>query len=224
MNIIKELKNTRLFYNMDLKEIEKLLEMAQYYIKEYEKGSDVYPAESPISHAGIILSGEIDVLHIHINGDEELLGRNGKGDIIGPAFCITGMINNLSYFRVRKKTKLLLLNINSVISAPVSESYYSKFAGNIMNILAHNNIILNKKIQLLTQKSLRKKLLTYFIQLSDKVGSRNFNISFNREQLAQYLCSERSSVCRELGRMQDEGLIRVDGNSITLMDKSILMY
>ncbi|WP_255358077.1 helix-turn-helix domain-containing protein [Butyrivibrio sp. AE3004] len=48
-------------------------------------------------------------------------------------------------------------------------------------------------------------------------ASSNLTFAFTREQLAQYICSERSSVCRELGRMQDEGLVRVNGNIITLI-------
>ena len=103
------------------------------------------------------------------------------------------------------------------LARPVEKSYYSKFVANIMSILAKNNIVLNRKIQLLTQKTLRGKLMTYFIQLSRENNNKVFKISFTRDQLARYVCSERSSVCRELGRMQDEGLVRIDGNTITLM-------
>ncbi len=127
------------------------------------------------------------------------------------------MINNLSHFRVVKDSKILFLNINSLLSRPVNKNYYSKFVANIMSILATNNIVLNRKIQLLTQKSLRKKLMTYFIQLSKERNNNVFRISFTREQLARYVCSERSSVCRELGKMQDEGLVKIDGNTITLI-------
>ena len=218
------LKKARLFQNFTDDELLLLLENSDYYLKECKKGTELYPPDSAISHAGIILSGEVDVLHISVTGDEEIVGRNTDGDIVGPAFCITGMTNNLSHYRVIRNSKILFLNINSLLLNPVNKSYYTKFVTNITTILARNNIILNRKIQLLTQKSLRKKLLTYFIQLSKERDNKAFTLSFTREQLAQYVCSERSSVCRELGKMQDDGLIKVDGNLITLSSQGRASY
>jgi len=153
---------------------------------------------------------------LSVVGDEEIVGRDCKGDIIGPAFCITGTCNDLSQFRVRNHVKILFLNINKILENPVPYDYYSIFVRNLTNILASNNIVLNRKIKLLTRRSLREKLLVYFVHLSDVSGGNSFVLPFTREQLAQYVCSERSSVCRELGRMQDDGLIKVNGNMITI--------
>ncbi|MBO6241377.1 MAG: Crp/Fnr family transcriptional regulator [Butyrivibrio sp.] len=216
MENIQELGKCRLFKDIDFSDIDLLLEKSDYYIKEYLKGADIYPADSPISHAGIILSGEVDVLHTSIHGDEEIVGRDCKGDIIGPAFCITGTCNDLSQFRVRNNVIVFFFNINKILENPVCSEYYSIFIRNLTNILASNNIILNRKIKLLTRRSLREKLMVYFIHLSDMAGSNSFELHFTREELARYVFSERSSVCRELGKMQDDGLIKVNGNIITI--------
>ena len=88
---------------------------------------------------------------------------------------------------------------------------------NIMKSLAQSNISLNTKIQLLTQKTLREKLLTYLHMLSVQNQSLEFDLPFNREQLACYLASERSSVCRELGKLQKENIIRLNRNHIILL-------
>ncbi len=213
----KELLTSKLFHDFEPKELHDLLKHCDYYIKEFTKGNEIYNPESAISHAGIILSGEVDVLHRSINGHEELVGRNAAGDIIGPAFCITGLQNNLSYFHVSKDASLLFLDIQSMIKKPTSSTCYGKFILNLTNILATNNIILNRKIQLLTQKSLREKLMLYFLEMANKNDGHSFLLPFTREQLAQYVCSERSSVSRELGKMQDDNLIRINGNQITVL-------
>ena len=220
MKTTKLLSGTVLFKEIIEEDIRKLLENADSYIREFQKGENIYPPESPISHAGIILSGEVDVLHTSIHGYEEIVGRDTIGDLIGPAFCITGMLNDLTQFRVRSTTKVLFLNINKMLNSPSYDNYYTIFIRNLTNILASNNIVLNRKIRLLTRKSLREKLLVYFTHLSNISCSKCFELPFTREQLAQYVCSERSSLCRELGKMQDDGLIKVSGNIITLLDKS----
>ncbi len=222
MENIAELQKNKLFESLNPNDIEKLIDHADCYIKEYQKGSDIYPSDSHITHAGIILKGDIDVLHTSIHGDEEIIGRDTVGDIIGPAFCITGMLNDLSHFRVRNDVKILFFNINRILENPKTDEYYSIFIRNLTNILATNNIILNRKIRLLTRKSLREKLLAYFTYQAKKDGGKSFVLAFTREQLAQYVCSERSSVCRELGKMQDEGLIRVNGNVITINDDTLI--
>lgn len=218
MRDFSEIPKTKLFRNLTDDEIRQLVRHTSYFISSFKKGAEIFPPDSPISHSGIILSGEIDVMHLSLSGDEELVGRNRTGDIIAPAFCITGIENNLSHFRAAKDSEILFLDIHSLLAHPVNESFYSKFIANLTTILATNNIILNRKIQLLTQKSLSKKLMTYFMQLSRESKSRTFRLSFTREQLAQYISSERSSVCRELGRLQDDGQIRVNGNEITILE------
>ena len=118
MEIIAELQKSKLFESLNPNDIERLIDHADCYIKEYQKGSDIYPSDSHITHAGIILKGDIDVLHTSIHGDEEIIGRDTVGDIIGPAFCITGMLNDLSHFRVRNDVKMLFFNINRILENP----------------------------------------------------------------------------------------------------------
>ena len=58
--------------------------------------------------------------------------------------------------------------------------------------------------------------------MADASGSNTITLPFNREQLAQYICAERSSVSRELGRMQDDNVIKINGNSITLLQNTYI--
>ena len=90
-----------------------------------------------------------------------------------------------------------------------------------MNSLAKSNVILNNKIQIMSQKTLRDKLITYFEILSMEKGSNEITIPFNREQLASYLVSERSSVCRELSKLKNDNIISINGNNIVLLSEKI---
>ena len=71
-----------------------------------------------------------------------------------------------------------------------------------------------------TSKSIRGRLLSYFSDCAKKEGSYSFTIPFNRQQLADYLGVDRSTMCNELSKMQREGLIRYERNSFTLRENS----
>ena len=85
---------------------------------------------------------------------------------------------------------------------------------NILREVARDAVYLNLKIQLLSQPTLRDKLLFYLNVMHDSQHSRVFTIPFTREKLAQFICADRSAVSRELSRMQSEGIITIEGKQI----------
>ena len=88
---------------------------------------------------------------------------------------------------------------------------------NLMQLIAKNNMELMMKIRILTQGSLRKKLMLYFSILSREQHSTTITLPFGRDKLANYLFCDRSAVSRELGRMDREGLIQLGKTEITLL-------
>ncbi|SCY01423.1 cAMP-binding domain of CRP or a regulatory subunit of cAMP-dependent protein kinases [Lachnospiraceae bacterium XPB1003] len=216
IKVIHELSKSDLFCGFSADEIDIFLNEYGYFERKYIKGEEIYGPGDAIKYTGIILSGQVNVVQITNVGREGIVVSESPGELIGQAFSITGQHNSFAYFIAAADTDILYLDLRSVLSSPKNDSYYIKFINNITRILAGTNIQLNKKIQLLTQKTLREKLMTYFIQSAASSNSRSFKMNFNREQLASYVCAERSSVCRELGRMQDDGMIIMNGNNVTL--------
>ena len=87
----------------------------------------------------------------------------------------------------------------------------------LMQLIAKNNMELMMKIRILTQGSLRKKLMLYFSILSGEQHSSTITLPFGRDKLANYLFCDRSAVSRELGRMNREGLIQLGKTEITIL-------
>ena len=214
---------SELFNNCTPEEVYKIMRHASYSIRKFEKGQDIYAPGSSIDQCGLILGGIVDIIQITPSGREELVVRESSGELIGQAFCITGRKNSFIFFRASTDVKILFFGLRRLLMTPNGDSYYVKFISNISSILASTNIGLNRKIRILTQKTLRDKLWLFFRELAKQNGDTNhFRLNFTREQIASYVCSERSSVCRELGRMQDDGLIRLSGKNVTLLTKDYL--
>lgn len=215
-NLIQELSISTLFNNFSQHELEMFVHKSNGYTKSFLPGMNIFEPEQTIHCCGIILEGVVDVLHSSYYGNEAIVNRYSTGDLVGESFSFTKCENHIAFIRSGSACTLYFFNIRQIIEHDNTCIYYQKLILNIINQLATTNILLNKKIQLLTQKTLREKLLMYFSQLCKNNKSKTATLPFNREQLAQYINSERSSVCRELTKMQQEDLIVIERNKIEL--------
>lgn len=189
------------------------------YIKKFEPESTIYDNGSNVRYAGIILDGTVDVIHPFICGNDTIVIRLGSSEAFGESYaCLEDTYRLRCDIRAITACTILFINIRYLFqNVEFGSEYRLRLIDNILKSLAVSNINLNTKIQILTQKSLRGKLLTYFNLLASQKQSKEFDIPFNREQLARYLASERSSVCRELAKLQNENIIRVNGRHIALV-------
>jgi CRP-like cAMP-binding protein len=88
---------------------------------------------------------------------------------------------------------------------------------NMLYILAEKNIILTKKMEHLSRRTTREKLLSFLSNQAVMTKNNMLKIPFNRQELADYLCVDRSALSRELSLMQNEGLIRFAKNYFELL-------
>jgi len=188
------------------------------YLKSYQAGNTIYGYKQPISHAGIILEGNVDIIHPSIHGQDTIVSRLSCGHVFGASFACVDNLNTLNDMRSITDSVILFVNIHTLLHIYYHKSKYSlQLIENIMHSLAQSNIRLNTKIQVLSQKSLRDKLLTYFELSAKQAQSSSFTLPFNREQLASYLGSERSSVCRELSKLVEDQLIELSRDQVVLL-------
>ena len=76
---------------------------------------------------------------------------------------------------------------------------------------------LNLRIEILSQKTIRDKILSYFRILSQNSFSKTFTVPFSLTDLADYLSVDRSAMMRELKNLIDDGVILKKGNNIKLL-------
>ena len=191
------------------------------YKKNFAAGSTIYECGQNIEYAGIILEGTVDIIQPSLCGHDIIVGRLLPGNTFGASFAISQELNTLNDIRSITDSTILFLNIREIFRHNYKQQAEQlRLIENIMSSLAQSNIRLNTKVLILSQKSLREKILTYLHTLSVQTHSSQITLPFNREHLASYLGSERSSVCRELSKLQDEGFLQIKQNHITLLNFS----
>lgn len=78
------------------------------------------------------------------------------------------------------------------------------------------SLSLSQRIFCTTPKTVRGRLLTYFSAQAVKAGGLEFDVPFNRQQMADYLNLDRSALSKELCKMRDEGLLEFEKNHFRL--------
>lgn len=196
------------------KDVDKfLLKNVDMIKKKYTKGSTVYEKGIVCNSLDIVLSGDLVAYATSANGSESRVFSFEKDDTIG-ANLLFGNINRYP-FNIYATTNCELLHINKDAVEALLKDY--EFTLNFVKILSLNSQVMNQKIAIYTQKTLRENLMDYFNTLSLQQNSRLITLSMSKKQLADYLGVQRPSLFRELKKMQDEGLIFVSNKEIQLI-------
>ena len=139
------------------------------------------------------------------------------GELIGCSFELSGAVNDCCCIRAAVQSQLLFFSILDFIRSGTQLDFYSRFIEDFLRSYAQAPISLNRTIQVMSEKTLREKLLRFFSDLSRDAASRRFYLSLNQEQLAQRIGSERSSVCRELGKLRQERILKLENGWVELL-------
>lgn len=91
---------------------------------------------------------------------------------------------------------------------------------NLLGIYSIHQRIFLQKFQLLSRRKTRDRLLAYLSMAALDKGSPRFTVPFTRQEMADYLCVERSAMCAELSNMQKEGILRFKGREFELLHAS----
>lgn len=212
------LSKTMLFRGITPPEIESIMSCLQATVKKYPRGVNIYNAGDTVSFVGIVLSGSVSIENDDVWGNRSILDRVIPGQIFAENYaCVPGeplMVNVVA----AEQTEILFINTDKMFTVCSSTcSFHNKLIRNMLNISAQKSLNLSRRIMHTSSKSIRGRLLSYLSFYATKNGSREFEIPFNRQQLADYLSVDRSAMSNELSKMQRDGLLKVQRNHFLLL-------
>ncbi len=211
------LESMPLFHDLNRKDLISLLQCLSVSKKKFSQGEIIFLAGESIDRIGVILQGKITIVKEDLLGNRSILAEFGKGSIFGEAFAFSKN-QKLSVTAISaSESEVLFIDAKKIFTFCASAcSYHSKLIENMLEIIANKNIILNEKIDVLSKRTIRNRLLSYLQIQSQKTGATHFSISFNRQELADYLCVDRSALSNELSKLHNEGFFSVSRNEFSL--------
>ena len=216
MDDLTILTECALFHGLREAQIREMLPCLSARQSRFRRGQFLMRAGDRVAFAGILLSGEAEVLQEAFWGNRNLLAAVGPGDLFAEAFACAHAVSPVSVL-CKTDGSVLYLNVRAVFS-PCEKAcaQHKALSQNLIRVLAEKNMQLNEKAGFLSQRTTREKLLAYLSAQARRAGSASFRIPFDRQQLADFLSVNRSAMSAELSRMQREGLLCADRSSFTL--------
>ena len=213
-----DLTQTSLFSGISQADLSNLLSCLAAVERRYSKGAVILAEGEPTQWMGLVLEGRAIISCADVWGKSSILGFAEPGAVFGEAYaCVPGEALLISVCAA-EETRVLFLNVGKLLTVCGNACpFHARLIRNLLSISAGKNLQLSRRIFHTTPKSIRGRLLSYFSECAKKSGSLTFKLPFNRQQLADYLGVDRSAMSSELSKMQRDGLIQVQGGTITML-------
>jgi CRP-like cAMP-binding protein len=207
-----------LFHGIKPDERNAMLSCIGYHIGAFKKGDIVAFEEENMKHIGIVLSGAVDMVKEDLWGNKTMLVRMRKDELFGETFACGSDNLSVVTFLVSEDAQILFIPFDRVMhSCTMACQFHHRLIENMVRVIADKNRELMRKVEVVSKRTIREKLLAYLsIQAQDQ-NSRYFELPLGRVELAEYLCVDRSALTRELVKMKEDGLIDYDKNTFRML-------
>ena len=179
-----------LFEGVSRQDMEAMLQCMQARIIDVPKGGAVFRADGPAEYVGILLSGGVQVFRDDFDGNRAIQATIQPGELFGETFACAGV---------------------------GACGFHNRVVLNLLKVLAAKNLLLNRKLEIVSRRTTREKLMAYLSFQARAAGSNHFAIPFDRQGLADYLGVDRSALSAEIGKLRREGVLESDRSVFTLL-------
>jgi CRP-like cAMP-binding protein len=210
--------NSPLFHGIRPDELDAMLGCIGYHIGTFKKGDIVAFEGDNLKHIGIIMKGSVDMVKEDLWGNKTMLVRTRKDELFGETFACGSDSLSVVTFLVSEDAKILFMPFDRVMhSCTMACQFHHRLIENMVKIIADKNRDLMRKVDVVSKRTIREKLLAYLSIQAQLQDTRYFEIPLGRVELAEYLCVDRSALTRELAKMKEDGLIDYDKNCFRIL-------
>ena len=217
-NFYKILSKCPLFNHIKQEDYKNLLSCINSYTKNFSSGEYIFLDGDQINYAAVMLSGSAEIIKENFLGTRHIMAFLEPSNIFAEGIICTEKRISPVTVKAKEDSKILFIPFEKIIkTCGTSCTFHIQLIKNMILLIGEKNFSLNYKIELLMLKGMREKLSAYLLNESRKQGSLPFQIVPNRNELAEYLNVSRTSMCRELARMKELGLIDYYKNSFKIL-------
>lgn len=214
---IDQLTETLLFRQMTDQEVGDALHSLQAKEKSYKKDQIILHAGDRTKRMGLVLTGSITIESNDLWGNRTILSLVENGQFFAETYALLPDEVLLVDVRANEDSRILFLTTGSLFSILPASTWKEKLTKNLLLISAHKNLALSGRSFHTSPKSARGRILSYLNTIALQKHSSEFDIPFDRQQLADYLNLERTNMSKELTRMKNDGIIECRKNHFRLV-------
>ena len=192
-------------------------ECSKAQIKTFQKGEIITTYLVNRNQLCILIEGSADLIRYESNGSQSIIEHFSSSDLFGEIFYQL-TTNNELFVLAKKNCKVLFFSYDNFHKkCKKTCKFHDTLVTHLPDLILNKSISLNTRIEVLSQRSVRNKLLKYFNIMSARSLNKTFYLNFSLTDLADYLSIDRSAMMRELKNLQDDKVIKKEKNKITLL-------
>ncbi|MBR5439860.1 MAG: Crp/Fnr family transcriptional regulator [Clostridia bacterium] len=212
--------NCFLFEGLSEAQIKNLLLSLNAKEVKYSGGEEICSYNKAHNVFGVILNGKANVKKMDEDGNFFILENLTKNSVFSDTLSYLATdVNYISVYALETTTVLFLDTSIIFNRQPIASEERLTFINNLLLYTIEKSKILSKRIEILSNKSIKDKILSYFSLLAKNNNSSSFLVPMSYTNLAQYLCVDRSAMMRELKKLNDKGVIISNKRQITIIEK-----
>jgi CRP-like cAMP-binding protein len=208
------LKENPLFKGIGLNDFKKLIICLPGRTVKCKKNEIILAAGDEVNSIGLVLSGGVKVVKEDVDGNENILAELSAPNLFYDVFACAELDYSPYTVFATTESEVMLLNFKKMVEiCPQMCPSHIRLNRNLLRAVARKGLIFNEKVEILSKRTIRERLLCFF----DMQKGKKFTIPYNREELAHYLCVDRSAMSNELSKMQKEGLLTFHRNHFEIL-------
>ena len=216
---VKAFESHPMFEGISLNNCATLINCLGCIEKTYKKDQIISATEVFARQIGIVISGCVHTAQEDVWGRRTLLSYTNENGIFGEVLIGGSSEARGIIYKAAEPTTVLYLSADRILQ-PCRNScpFHHLLARNLFRMISHKNAVLTEKIEVTSKSSLREKILAYLSIEARRSGSTGFTVPLNRSEMADYLCTNRSALSRELAKMKKDGIIDYESNTFRILN------
>ena len=217
-NIMELLTKSPLAKGLDKCALEEFLKSSKVTHKKYASGEMIFHEGDVPNKLYLLMEGKVNILKDTYLGRQLVLGEISKaGDIFGEVYLFLGHKAYDMYTMAVQDSSLLEISSSFFLDTDQTVLPLTiHIQQNLLRVIASKAYFMHNRLKILTSGSLREKIARFLFQYADANGK--CRIHGSREQMAAQLAVARPSLSRELGKMQQEGILSICGEEFVIKD------
>ena len=215
---IEFLKNSMIFRGMSDEDVANSLRFLEANEQNFRKGATILHAGDITDKLGLVLQGSVTIESDDVWGNRTILSNADSGEIFAETYALLDGEPMLVNVVANEDCRILFLRIGSLKRLQNNmEQWTIRLVTNLLIITTHKNLVLSSRSFHTAPKTVRGRVMAYLNSVSTQKHAREFNIPFDRQQLADYLNLDRTALSKELGKMKKDGLIDYYKNAFKII-------
>ena len=215
----RELESSPLFRNITYEEYLRMLTCFQAVQKSYPAEELVYDFSAVRTDAiGVVERGSASLIRIDEEGVSTVLEEMGPGGVFGRDLAFAGSAEDSLEVVARTPCDVVFIDYPHLFHrCEKACTHHSILVQNLFRLLSTKTLRLSERVEVLSRRSIREKLLCYFDQLARREKSETVTLPFSLSALAEYISADRSAMMRELKKLKEEGVVQTENRRVTIL-------